>query len=127
MERFLRKIHCPKLCGFAALREILWGFGFTSWPVRRYNPRMMIVCDWGSSRLRAWLVGAEGKVSDHYESEMGVKAMAGSDTNMAEWLGIGIKGVGLGSSLYRAGDTPAEAATKAKRMIDAFNSGRAAY
>lgn len=39
---------------------------------------MMIVCDWGSSRLRAWLVDSEGRVSDRYESEMGVKIMAGS-------------------------------------------------
>ena len=45
-----------------------------------------------------------------------------TDSNMAEWLGIGIKGVGLGSNLYRAGDTPAETAAKAKRMIEAFKA-----
>ncbi|MFK7850634.1 MAG: 2-dehydro-3-deoxygalactonokinase [Akkermansiaceae bacterium] len=38
---------------------------------------MWIVCDWGSSRLRAWLLDADGKVLNNYESDMGVKQLAG--------------------------------------------------
>ena len=49
-----------------------------------------------------------------------------TDSNMADWLSLGIKGVGLGSNIYLAGDTPAMAAAKAKRMIAAFRVGRPA-
>jgi 2-dehydro-3-deoxyphosphogalactonate aldolase len=59
--------------------------------------------------------------------EMDIFAVGGvTDANMADWLRIGIKGVGLGSNLYCAGDTPAETAVKAKRMIEAFKAGQAA-
>lgn len=47
-----------------------------------------------------------------------------TDTNMGDWLALGIKGVGLGSNIYQAGDTPAVAAEKAKRMVAAFRAGR---
>lgn len=47
-----------------------------------------------------------------------------TDANMAEWLGIGIKGVGLGSNIYRAGDTPRDVAAKAALMIGAFRTAR---
>jgi len=60
---------------------------------------MMIVCDWGSSRLRAWLVDAEGRVSDRYESEMGVKIMAGSDHAFRDELGLVIGHFGVGDGI----------------------------
>ena len=40
---------------------------------------MMIVCDWGSSRLRAYRVEADGKVADRHESDQGVKALGGRE------------------------------------------------
>lgn len=39
------------------------------------------------------------------------------DTNLGEWLETGVKGVGLGSHLYSAGDTPGETSRKAGVMI----------
>ena len=47
-----------------------------------------------------------------------------TDQNMGEWMDIGIKGVGLGSNLYRAGDTPEEVAAKAQIMVSAFQASR---
>lgn len=40
-----------------------------------------------------------------------------TDGNIGEWMETGIKGVGLGSNLYAPGDTPEEAARKARLMI----------
>lgn len=42
--------------------------------------------------------------------------------NMQDWLKAGAKGVGLGSNIYSAGDTPDDASHKAKLMIDAYHS-----
>jgi 2-dehydro-3-deoxyphosphogalactonate aldolase len=47
-----------------------------------------------------------------------------SETNLGEWLEIGVKGVGLGSHLYSAGDSPGETARKAGVMIARMNACR---
>ena len=60
---------------------------------------MFIVCDWGSSRLRAWLVDETGKISGRYESENGVKAMAGRDRAFRDELGTVISGFGVGEEV----------------------------
>ena len=51
--------------------------------------------------------------------EVDIFAVGGvTDKNIGEWMKIGIKGVGLGSNLYQAGDTPEETSSKARMMID---------
>ena len=42
--------------------------------------------------------------------------------NISDWLKAGAKGVGLGSNIYSAGDTPEEATHKARVMIDAYHA-----
>ena len=42
--------------------------------------------------------------------------------NMHEWLAAGVKGVGLGSNLYRSGDSAEEVARKAETMISALKN-----
>ncbi|MFK7909287.1 MAG: 2-dehydro-3-deoxygalactonokinase [Akkermansiaceae bacterium] len=44
----------------------------------------LVVCDWGSSQLRAYLVDAEGKVLRKYESNQGVKTIAGNKSSYAK-------------------------------------------
>ena len=46
-----------------------------------------IICDWGSTRLRAYLVDAEGRVCNSQSSEMGVKAIAAGGGSFHEELG----------------------------------------
>lgn len=53
--------------------------------------------------------------------EVGLFAVGGVNAeNMAEWISAGAKGVGLGSNLYAAGDSPEEASRKAKVMVAAY-------
>lgn len=50
--------------------------------------------------------------------EIGIFAVGGvNEHNLENWLSIGIKGVGLGSNLYKAGDTSEKVAANAKSMI----------
>jgi 2-dehydro-3-deoxyphosphogalactonate aldolase len=39
--------------------------------------------------------------------------------SMNEWAEAGAKGAGLGSPIYRAGDSPEEAGRKARAMVEA--------
>ena len=50
--------------------------------------------------------------------EFDLFAVGGVDTdNLADWLALGIKGVGLGSNLYHRGDSPQTVADKAGKMV----------
>jgi 2-dehydro-3-deoxyphosphogalactonate aldolase len=42
--------------------------------------------------------------------------------NMPPWLAAGAAGFGIGSSIYRAGDTPAAVAAKASKLVAALRS-----
>ncbi len=44
----------------------------------------MVVCDWGSSQLRAYLVDSSGNTLRTYESNQGVKRIAGNKSGYAE-------------------------------------------
>lgn len=51
-----------------------------------------------------------------------VYAVGGADhTNFAEWIGASANGFGIGSALYKPGFTPAEVATRAKAMVQAYD------
>ncbi len=53
-----------------------------------------------------------------------VLPVGGIDTaNMAGWLVAGAAGFGIGSSIYRPGDTPAVVASKARALVGAFPQG----
>jgi 2-dehydro-3-deoxyphosphogalactonate aldolase len=55
-------------------------------------------------------------------SEVGVWAVGGVDAgNLDQWIDGGTEGVGLGGALYRPGDTAAEVAAKAERIVAAWN------
>lgn len=54
-----------------------------------------------------------------------VYAVGGADhTNFAEWIGASANGFGIGSALYKPGFTPAEVATRAKAMVQAYDKGK---
>lgn len=46
----------------------------------------MLICDWGSSSLRAYFVDADGKVVSRHESPRGIKAITGGETEYRETL-----------------------------------------
>ena len=46
----------------------------------------MLICDWGSSRLRACVVGSRGEVLQSHESEQGIKAITGGEAAYREVL-----------------------------------------
>jgi 2-dehydro-3-deoxyphosphogalactonate aldolase len=55
--------------------------------------------------------------------EIAVLAVGGVGLDaMAEWRAAGALGFGLGSELYKAGQTPAETAAKAKRVVAAVRA-----
>lgn len=45
-----------------------------------------------------------------------------SADNVADWLAAGAHGFGLGSSLYKAGDTARDVAAKARAIVDVFDN-----
>ena len=53
-----------------------------------------IAVDWGTSRMRAWAMGAEGEVLDSTQSDMGMGALtpAGFETALLEAVGDWIQG-----------------------------------
>lgn len=54
-----------------------------------------------------------------------VYAVGGADhTNFAEWIGASANGFGIGSALYKPGFTPAEVATRAKAMVQAYDKAK---
>ena len=54
-----------------------------------------------------------------------VYAVGGADhTNFAEWIGARANGFGIGSALYKPGFTPAEVATRAKAMVQAYDKAK---
>ena len=54
-----------------------------------------------------------------------VYAVGGADhTNFAEWIGASANGFGIGSALYKPGFTPAEVATRAKAMVQAYDEAK---
>ena len=54
-----------------------------------------------------------------------VYAVGGTDhTNFAEWIGASANGFGIGSALYKPGFTPAEVATRAKAMVQAYDKAK---
>lgn len=46
----------------------------------------VVICDWGSSNLRVYLVGEDGEVRRRYESQAGAKALAGAASAYCEEL-----------------------------------------
>ena len=56
-------------------------------------------------------------------ADAGVLAVGGvGPENLADWWAAGARGFGLGSELYRPGQSPAETADKARRVIDAVRT-----
>lgn len=54
-----------------------------------------------------------------------VYAVGGADhTNFAEWIGASANGFGIGSALYKPGFTPAEVATRANAMVQAYDKAK---
>ena len=54
-----------------------------------------------------------------------VYAVGGADhTNFAEWIDASANGFGIGSALYKPGFTPAEVATRAKAMVQAYDKAK---
>ena len=62
------------------------------------NPDMLI-CDWGSTHLRAYRVDPDGTILSHYESKSGVKALAG--------MGEGAYREALHTAIQNTGAMPA--------------------
>lgn len=48
-----------------------------------------------------------------------------SASNMRDWLDAGAAGFGIGSSLYKPGDTPADVAAKATALVAAWTKAKA--
>ena len=49
-------------------------------------------------------------------------AVAGvDDSNFAGWLNSGITGIGIGSALYKPGDSAADVGRKAEAMVSAYD------
>ena len=59
--------------------------------------RALVICDWGSSHLRAYLVDADGGALRVYESARGVKAMAGDRSAYREELHAALGGLQVGA------------------------------
>ena len=86
----------------------------------------------GAKRLKLFPASSAGPV--HFKAllevlpaEVGMWAVGGVDAgNLNQWIGAGAEGVGLGGALYRPGDTAAEVAAKAERIVAAWDkTGRA--
>lgn len=70
------------------------------------------------------LIGPEGLKAIRAVLPHGTKVYAvggAGPENFAEWLAASADGFGIGSSLYRAGDTPQLVATRARRITEAFD------
>ena len=80
----------------------------------------------GASALKifpASVVGVEGikNLKAVIPREIEMFAVGGvNEKNMGDWLRAGAFGVGLGSNIYAAGDTPEETFRKAQIMIEAY-------
>ena len=46
-----------------------------------------------------------------------------SADNLGTWLSAGANGFGLGSGLYKPGDSPSDVATRARAIVDAYDAG----
>ncbi|MGB0143816.1 MAG: 2-dehydro-3-deoxy-6-phosphogalactonate aldolase [Akkermansiaceae bacterium] len=58
-----------------------------------------------------------------FPKEVGLYAVGGvSASNLDEWLSAGACGAGLGSCLYRAGDSPEECLRKSRLMVGAYQA-----
>ena len=52
-------------------------------------------------------------------------AVGGVDlSNVSQWFGAGANGVGIGSALYKPGDTPTDVARKARAVVQAIELAR---
>jgi 2-dehydro-3-deoxyphosphogalactonate aldolase len=84
----------------------------------------------GARRLKlfpASTVGAPylNALRDVLPGEIGVWAVGGIDAgNLNQWVEIGAEGVGVGGALYRRGDSAADVAAKAGRIVAEWNKTR---
>jgi 2-dehydro-3-deoxyphosphogalactonate aldolase len=81
----------------------------------------------GASRLKLFPASSFGPaylraLREVLPADIGVWAVGGVDAaNLAEWIGAGAEGVALGGSLYRPGTRAADVASKAMRVVAAWN------
>ena len=72
----------------------------------------------------SFLIGTKGFSALNAVLPEGTKSYAvggvGPD-NFAAWLGVGIHGFGLGTGIYRPGDSAAEVAAKAQEIVAAYD------
>jgi 2-dehydro-3-deoxygalactonokinase len=54
-----------------------------------------VICDWGSSRLRAFFITSDGKVANRYESDRGVKFLGGRDEAFRDELSKALLQLGV--------------------------------
>jgi 2-dehydro-3-deoxyphosphogalactonate aldolase len=82
----------------------------------------------GARRLKVFPATAFGPayiraVREVLPKDLGLWAVGGvSPANLAEWLAAGAEGVGVGSAVYRPGDTPDIVAGKARAFVDAWRA-----
>lgn len=55
-----------------------------------------LVCDWGSTRLRAWLVDSDGRVSQRHESDRGIKTITGGASEYRATLDMVLAEMNIG-------------------------------
>ena len=61
------------------------------------NGTETLICDWGSSNLRSFLVAPDGTVQKRYESDQGIKAITGGEAAYRETLDAVLEQVGASS------------------------------
>ena len=101
--------------------------GLQSWPGVLTPTECFAALKAGATGLKvfpAFLMGQEGLKAIRavlpHETQVYMVGGVGPDT-FAEWLGAGANGFGLGSALYKPGDTVTDIATKARDMVAAWD------
>jgi len=95
------------VCGMAGARTGWVESGYQSLPCRPQSTRHTVAAPVSDPRLRVRIL-------------YGLK-QDGPD-NFAEWLDAGAAGFGIGSNLYKPGDTPAEVSKRAGTIVQAYDA-----
>lgn len=105
--------------------------GMQSWPGVLTPTDCFSALRWGATGLKvfpAFLMGTEGLKAIRavlpLETQIYMVGGVGPE-NFADWMKAGANGFGLGSSLYRPGDSTADIAERARDIVAAFDEAAA--
>lgn len=106
------------------------GRGAECWPGVFTATECLAAVDAGASGLKlfpATLLGPSGWVALSAVLPAGTRALAVGGIGIAsmdDWLAVGIAGFGIGSMLYRPGDTARDVLPRARALVAALGAGR---